>query len=263
MQWWKWKVDELGDLRLKGSHNALFSHFTFLPLPLPTFPTQFPAGKSPSSITSLSSISAILIWVMSKCSYCDYKISSFNRPLFHFGRRYSRSHSLFCMHAPFCFLFSVSYICFVMYLIGFWKYGFQLGLGLPSLRYLELLWWEFWCFSISFFVLNAWVDSKLVLAKGNTASDISSWMVEIIVRVLNIHLFENLINSWMCIAFVKLVIEICDARTNLTWEMHIRESKCNFHHWIASSTSWSLFGIFFIDTCKRKKWNKIFHKPTS
>ncbi|KAL2576568.1 hypothetical protein AAZV13_16G083400 [Glycine max] len=61
------------------------------------FPTPFPAGNA--LLRRLLSFRACLCktypkpkhWVMpTKCRYCDYKICSFNRPLFHFGRRYAR-----------------------------------------------------------------------------------------------------------------------------------------------------------------------------
>lgn len=154
-QWWKSKLGESGGLCLRGPHTALFSRFTLLPPPT-MFPTPFPAGNA--LLRRLLSFRACLCktypkpkhWVMpTKCRYCDYKICSFNRPLFHFGRRYARSLSL-PLHAPFRFLFwlfRVSYSC-VACVAGFWKCGFRLGLGLPSLLYSESLWWEFWCFWI-------------------------------------------------------------------------------------------------------------------
>ncbi|TKY58505.1 Membrane-bound transcription factor site-2 protease-like [Spatholobus suberectus] len=47
----------------------------------PSRPTLLPLHASSSSYSVSNTIS---------CWYCDYKISSFNKPLFHFGRRYSR-----------------------------------------------------------------------------------------------------------------------------------------------------------------------------
>ncbi|RDX93863.1 Membrane-bound transcription factor site-2 protease-like protein, partial [Mucuna pruriens] len=47
----------------------------------PTRPTLLPLHASSSSHGVSNTIS---------CWYCDYKISLFNKPLFHFGRRYSR-----------------------------------------------------------------------------------------------------------------------------------------------------------------------------
>ncbi|KAL2334187.1 hypothetical protein Fmac_015400 [Flemingia macrophylla] len=47
----------------------------------PTHGTLLPLHASSSSSNVSNTIS---------CWYCDYKISKFNRPLFHFGRRYSR-----------------------------------------------------------------------------------------------------------------------------------------------------------------------------
>nr|KYP55061.1 hypothetical protein KK1_001266 [Cajanus cajan] len=47
----------------------------------PTHRTLLPLHASSSSHNVSNTVS---------CWYCDYKISMFNRPLFHFGRRYSR-----------------------------------------------------------------------------------------------------------------------------------------------------------------------------
>ena len=84
------------------------------------------------------------------CGRCDhtaktcYKLHGIGTPLIIISTK-QICHNMITVLIPIGCLICVA---------GFWKCGFRLGLGLPSLLYSESLWWEFWCF---------WIESLALL----------------------------------------------------------------------------------------------------